>query len=733
MKKVININFQGRVIPIEESAYDILKQYIESLAKYFANEEGKEEIINDIEGRIAELFGEVLKKGSTCVTDEDVNTIIASMGRPEDFDDDEANVHAQLNSEEKTQSQSSSSQQQSSAGTNEHRRLFRDENNKILGGVCSGLANYFNIDPVIMRIIFLITLFGAGFGFITYIILWIVVPSSASTVIGSPRKRLFRSSDEKVIAGVCSGLAQYFNISVIIPRLLFIIPFLSFTFRIFHWNWWWDFPHFLSFSFSPGALFVYIILWLVIPEAKSAADKLEMKGEKVDLNNIKSTIQSDLEGFGKKAKQWGSEIGETVAEKGKQFGTEAATVAKKSSRGFGDIIALIFKIFAYFIIGVVVFAVVVALFSIGVVFTGLTPIKPFIISDGWQEIFAMGTLLFFIWVPVIGIITLIIRRITKMRRNSRLIRFSFIALWTLGWICFISFIASVTDDFKYNNHPYEESIILSNPAINKLEISAPYSLKYYNRRWFKLEPFASFDEDSVFVQNVKIRIVKSTTDSFNVVLVRLANGSSKKEADINASKIKYDIIQQDSLLKLDKGITITKDQKFRNQHIILTVAVPVGKKIKINDNIGWNENVHVGFNNDDWDWDNNYYTDQREERWNRNVEYIMTEKGLERTDKKKDGTEWNNDDNNNQNPAIEEYKKSREQLEKEKLQKEKDLEQIEKELNDKKSTDTSHYHYQPEAPKKSEPKKALQSAQTKVQMNDRLFRFDDLLLLRLSI
>src|SRR5438093_9945399 len=105
MKKVININFQGRVIPIEETAYDILKQYVESLRRFFANEDGRDEIINDIEGRIAELFGETLKKGSTCITDADVNTIIDSMGRPEDFDDDEAKVHSQLGGEGARQQQ----------------------------------------------------------------------------------------------------------------------------------------------------------------------------------------------------------------------------------------------------------------------------------------------------------------------------------------------------------------------------------------------------------------------------------------------------------------------------------------------------------------------------------------------------------------------------------------------------------------------------------------------------
>jgi hypothetical protein len=107
MKKVININFQGRVIPIEESAYDMLKQYVESLRKFFANEEGRDEIINDIEGRIAELFGESLKKGSTCITDDDVNHIIESMGRPEDFEGEEGKVQSQLGGENYNQSYTS--------------------------------------------------------------------------------------------------------------------------------------------------------------------------------------------------------------------------------------------------------------------------------------------------------------------------------------------------------------------------------------------------------------------------------------------------------------------------------------------------------------------------------------------------------------------------------------------------------------------------------------------------
>ena len=86
MKKVININFQGRILPIEEEAFEILKQYIGTLRVYFTNEEGRDEIINDIECRVAELCEDKLKKGSVCITVEDIDLIIVSIGRPADFE-----------------------------------------------------------------------------------------------------------------------------------------------------------------------------------------------------------------------------------------------------------------------------------------------------------------------------------------------------------------------------------------------------------------------------------------------------------------------------------------------------------------------------------------------------------------------------------------------------------------------------------------------------------------------
>ena len=709
MKKVININFQGRVIPIEESAYDMLKKYVESLRLFFATEDGKDEIINDIEGRIAELFGEILKKGNTCIVDADVQTIIASMGRPEDFEAEEGNLKSQLGAENDRKEKYHYTY--NAAGS---KKLFRDENQKVLGGVCAGIANYFSIDPLIVRILFV--LFG-GITFWVYFILWIAVPASSSQVIGSQRKRLFRDPDNKLIAGVCSGLAQYFSVQVWVLRLLFLVPFFSFVFNWGHWGWW-DFPNFLSFSFSPGSLFVYIIFWLVLPVAKSAADKLEMKGEKVDLNNIKSTIQGDMEGFKDRAKVFGNEIkeraqefGENLSKSTSRMAGEAGPVARSAGSGIGRIIVMIVKIFVYFFLGSILFSIVAALFGVGVVLTGLLPSYSYVLDEGFQKFLSWGTLIFFVWIPVIAIVTWIIRRLTGKKGNSGIVRLTFAGLWIVGWICFINLLVQLKNEYRYGNRPYEQTVQIPNPMVNKLEIkTAPFG-KYYTSNWLRLEPFASFDEDTVYVRNIRVRIVKSANDSFNVVMVKLANASSKPEAERLANRINFNITQKDSTLLLDKGIAITRQEKFRNQQVIITVAVPVGKRIYINENVGWGNDVRVGFGHDDhdyWNWENNEETESY--HWDHNVDYVMTAKGLERVYKEKgdendDESNDNNEDNNDgKKNAIDEFRKSKEQLEKEKEQKLKEIEQLNRELQA--PVDSTRYHY-------NQPPQALPPADKK--------------------
>ncbi len=607
MKKVININFQGSVVPIEESAYDILKEYIESLRLYFFNEDGRDEIINDIESRIAELFQDKLKNGSTCITDEDVNGIINNIGRPADFEEAETGEKPNAEKQERTYT--------SFAGTLKGKRLYRDENNKLLGGVASGIGAYMGIDPVIVRVLFIVS----GIGLLAYILLWIFVPGSDSLVNGA-RKRLYRNPETRIIGGVCSGIGSYFSINPWIPRAIFLIPFISFFFRWGHFGPL-TFPNFLSFSFSPGTLIIYIILWLVIPEALTTSEKLQMKGEKVDLNSIKNSVVQEMQGVKERVGKMSKDIGA----KSGNVGAEVRGAASRTGSAIGHIIVVLFKLFAYFILGCIALALIIALFSIAIVSIGLFPLKEFVLNDGWQSVLAWGTLIFFIGIPVIGIITFIIRRIAKVKSQSRIMRYSFLAMWLLGIICFISLIFSVGSDFRRTSSGNEIDIPLTNAGVNTLEVNS-LSNNLYNRRnsWFRLEPFASFDNDTAYIGNIRIRIEKSLTDSFAVGLIRMANGKTRRYADTLASLIEYQIIQQDSLLMLDRAIAINTNDKFRNQNVIVTIYVPEGKHIIINKNLSSRSHIRLtGPWNDQWyDWDDEDYT------FDYGVEYVMEEDGL---------------------------------------------------------------------------------------------------------
>jgi phage shock protein PspC (stress-responsive transcriptional regulator) len=715
MKKVININFQGRILPIEEMAYEDLKQYIESLRTYFEQEEGKDEIINDIECRVAELCEDRLKKGAVCITEQDIDLIITSIGRPADFeaqDGFEANTTANAGN---NQAQANT---QNADGQTYQKRLYRDEQNKVLGGVCAGIANYLNLDPIIIRVLWIL-LFGISF--FAYLLLWIAVPSTSVKEVGGIRKRLFRDLDKKVIGGVCAGMSKYFGVQVSIIRVLFLLPtiLLIVNWNRFHLFQFWEFDDFSNIfdvTFMPGAIFVYIVLWLVLPEARTSADKLEMMGEKVDINSIKNAIQTDLEGFGKRAKTWGTSFDKKQATSvGNSNATGASTNNTNNDASgldqrkgclhfFGRTITILMKAFVYFILGIITVSVLAALFGVGVATTGLLPLKKFILEDGLQSWSFIGTILFFIWVPVIAIVASIIRKIAGFKKSNVWVRSSFIALWVLGWVCISYFFSSLGNSFSKHNQPIEKSIALVNPAVDYLEVTASPKMKYYEQRWFNIEPFQVYNDDTVRVRNLKIRIVQSKTDSFEMKYVTMSNGKSISEANLLAEKINFSVLQLDSTLFLDRGIAITNKDKFRNQHVIMTIAVPVGKRFKIT-NKGWSQtNIRINsrgiqsetmnhFGGDDlWvdEWNENW--DNESFSYDRGVEYRMTADGLEKIKSDKDAS----DDDNDQDDSIDEIeqqlqqlKKDRENLEqnleKTRAQKIQELEKIDRALEEKKA------------------------------------------------
>ncbi|TRZ41086.1 PspC domain-containing protein [Robertkochia solimangrovi] len=169
MNKTININLANTFFHIDEDAYQRLQHYLDAVKRSFANTQGKDEILSDIEARIAELFSERLEHERQVITMKQVDEIIAIMGQPEDYMVDE-----EIFSDEPGQS--------SEYTTKSAKKLFRDPDNKYVGGVCSGLGYYLGIDVLWVRLIFIITtIVSAGFGIIAYILFWVLVPEASTT------------------------------------------------------------------------------------------------------------------------------------------------------------------------------------------------------------------------------------------------------------------------------------------------------------------------------------------------------------------------------------------------------------------------------------------------------------------------------------------------------------------------------------------------------------------------
>jgi len=559
MKQVININYHGRIIPIEVTAYEMLKNYTASLQVHFKDEEGKDEIINDIESRISELFQEQLIKGSTCITENDVNAIIKSMGKPEELESEP--VINQTQSDNNKQSEFSST----------HKRLYRDENNKLIGGVCSGLANYFNIDIVFVRIVFIILFFSFGVGLIPYIILWVAVPSSATKVIGSLRKKLYRDTDDKVVAGVCIGLAHYFGISVWIPRTLFLLPILS---MIFEWN------HFL-FNVSPSSFIIYIIFWLVMPEAKTTSEKLEMKGEKVDMNSIQATINEEMKGVKERAEKLGSVAGEKV----KDIRKDSSTALKRFINVIIDIIVFIVKFISYTTLTLIGLALVIFLLAMTFASFVAVPFKDFILNGFWQNSFALGTLLFFVILATVGIIVALIKKIAGIKTKNKWVTTTFIALWVLGWISLFGLASTLGNDFSKMSHRdnNEKEVSIMQPLNGKLIVNLNKHPYFHDDEDKSINFFEALDlfEDSIFIDNVDIKVLRSLDDSFHIRIVNSAHGRTRFDADTTAAAMRINMSQKDSIFTIDQGIFITKKEKFRNQQVAVLISVPEGKRISL--------------------------------------------------------------------------------------------------------------------------------------------------------
>jgi len=257
MNKTININIAGTVFNVDEDAYDLLYKYLESIKKYFSKIDADGEIVADIESRIAENFLSSISNLNNSISISDVKNVIKVMGTLDDFKE----IYEDVDKEE----ESNTSEEKKT------KRLLRNIHDKVIGGVASGISNYFKIDPLITRIIFITMAFFGGFGLLAYIICWIGIPAGndSESIIG---RRYYRDSDEKVLGGVAMGVANYFSVDVSLVRILFLI----------------------SIFFGGFGVLIYFILWFITPEATTVGEKMSMKGYSVTLENIEKYVEEKI-------------------------------------------------------------------------------------------------------------------------------------------------------------------------------------------------------------------------------------------------------------------------------------------------------------------------------------------------------------------------------------------------------------------------------------------------------
>ena len=240
MKKTLTVNLGGTVYHIDEDAYRLLDNYLLNLTHFFRKQEGADEIVDDIEMRISELFTEKLAGLKQVITLTDVEEVIARMGKPEDFDDSDAAEAGAANSGADSASASSgvdAATDAASASSGEN--TFSGENTSSDDN-CSGDASSNDASS----------------------------DENASSQQDGVQRRLYRDPDNRLMGGVAAGLAAYFGWDVTLMRVLMIV--LCFV------------------PYCPMIL-CYLLGWLIIPEAHTAAEKLSMRGEAVTLENIGRT------------------------------------------------------------------------------------------------------------------------------------------------------------------------------------------------------------------------------------------------------------------------------------------------------------------------------------------------------------------------------------------------------------------------------------------------------------
>jgi phage shock protein PspC (stress-responsive transcriptional regulator) len=572
MKKTVSINIGSVVFHIEEDAYEKLKKYLADIGSYFSKYEDSKEILSDIESRIAEIFLKKLKGKKESLNMSDVDGILKTMGSVKDFQMEGADDQE----EETTKGTTEAPGFDESYGT---KKLYRDMKRKILGGVCAGIANYLKIDPLWIRLVFLAPIFGIwffppfGISFIAYLILWAILPGSGILEEDKSIKKLFRNPEERVIGGVSSGIAAYFGTDTWIIRLLFFIGvFLGFTGPI-----------------------LYVLLWMITPEAFSTTDKMKMRGEPVTLTNIETAV--------KKSFKVKPEDEENIFVKIVLFPFRIiGQVFEALARLLGPLMVFLveaIRVLAGLLLVLISFSTITAM-SIALLFVLGFPMGQDFMLDGIPfsmidrtipTVAAMGVYLAG-FVPFFAIGLLGIRFLVKRPIFNTAFLWSLFGVWMIGIIMSAVSLPKIAFGFSESNR-FEKSE----------SIPVPGPIVFLNVDQIGMEDY----------EGVRLRIRPHEKEEMELEYEFSATGYSRSEALKNAKAISYSWKwKADTVMVFDSNIELKADALFRNQELDMTLFMPIGQKFILPYDIRpiiHNTIYHYGYNLSDLKGNTFYFSD----------------------------------------------------------------------------------------------------------------------------
>lgn len=483
MNKTVNINLANRLFHIDEGAYLKMQRYLESVKRSFANTPGSDEILADIEARIAELFYEKLENERQVITQKEVDEVIAVMGQPEDYIVDEDIFEDEPRSNERT------------AEPKRSRKLYRDTDQKYVAGVSSGLAHYFNIDP-----------------------LWI--------------------------------------------RLLWII---------------------LTIGSSGGFILIYGLLWLLVPEAVTTSQKLDMRGEDVNISNIERKVKEGFDDVAQKIKSVDYEgVGNRVKSSGKTF---FDTV--------GDVILFLFKIIGKFI-GILLIIIgastIIGLF-IGMITVGVADVVNIpglnlyqVVDASNMPIWFVSLLGFFaIGIPFFFLLYLGLKiLVNNLKSIGSIAKFSLLGLWLISIILLIVFGVRQATARAYSDVVESKEQLVFQDLNDTLSIDiASYDRAYRNKRTVKMGDGRTISrneagEEVIILDDVQVYLEKSKDSLAHIEMVKESDGSSFDKAEELATAIVYDYKLEGNTLFLNDFITTPRKNKMMDQELRINLMLPEG-------------------------------------------------------------------------------------------------------------------------------------------------------------